>query len=155
MTQLFNNKLVYAESDPWDILFRNFFETSSVFVPAIETKTKHPIDIYETDKGLHFDIAVVGCCEEDNIEIEIKDGDTLSVSYKKDECCEEADCECNDERRWIQQGIAKRSFAFGWKIGNKFDLEKIDANVDKGLLSILVPVAPDKKPKQIKINKKK
>lgn len=146
MTQ-FLNRMVYSE--PFDILFRNFFDNDAFFQPAIESKPKYPVNISETDKGLDFEIAVVGLSEED-LDIEIKDGDTLTISYEKPELLED-EIESDDEINWIHKGIAQRSFSLGWKIGNKFDLDKISASVDKGLLSMHIPISPDKKPKKINL----
>ena len=80
---------------PTDLLFRNFFETDSFFKSFTDTKPNYPVDIYTTDDGLIFDIAVVGL-------------------EKKD--------------------------------------IKIEATLNNGLLSILVPIEPEAKPVEIKIN---
>lgn len=135
--------------EPFDLLFRNFFETESFFKPVVDSRPKYPVDIYETDEGLQFDIAVVGL-DENDINIEIIDGDTLSISYNKNEF---EDSEY--EQRYIHQGIAKRSFKLGWKISHKFDLNKIEATVEKGLLNIFIPCAEETKPKSITIKPKK
>lgn len=42
---------------PFDILVKNFFESSSPFTPAIEAKISHPVDIYENKEGLYFEVA--------------------------------------------------------------------------------------------------
>ena len=49
-------------------------------------------------------------------------------------------------------GIKKSSFNLTWKIATKFDLSKLEASLDKGLLHISIPVAEGKAVKQIKIN---
>ena len=68
-------------TDPFDVLFKNFFNNDSFFSPAVETKISHPVDIYETKDGLHFEIACTGLTKEDvNINIE---GDVLRVTYEK------------------------------------------------------------------------
>lgn len=144
MTTQLVKTLMNRDIEPFDILFRNFFDNNTFFSPLSEVKPKYPVDIYETDEGVQFDIAVVGLCEKD-INIEIKDGDTLYVSYNKEQ--EESE----ETKTWIQRGIAKRAFSFGWKIGNKFDLNQIDATIDNGLLSIKVPASPQIQPKQIEI----
>ena len=134
--------------EPFDILFKNFFDTNTFFSPLVDTKPKYPIDIYENESGINFDMAVVGLCEDD-INIEISDGDTLRISYQKDEIEE------NQEQNYIHQGIAKRSFNFGWKISNKYDLQSIDAIVENGLLSITIPHAEEAKPRRIEIKTQK
>lgn len=135
--------------EPFDLLFRNFFDTDSFFMPAIESKPKYPVDIYETGDGLQLDIAVVGL-DENDINIEVKDGDTLIVSYQK-----ENETENIDDQKYIHRGITKKSFNIGWRISNKFDISKIEATVDKGLLNIFIPCAEEAKPKSIQVKPKK
>ena len=45
---------------PFDLLFRNFFDTNTQFIPATEAKQQFPIDIYEDDTGLTFELACTG-----------------------------------------------------------------------------------------------
>ena len=66
------------------------------------------------------------------ISYERTDGEELSVDY-------------------IHRGIARRSFNLGWKISPKFNLNRVDAKMDKGLLTIFIPIADEAKPKAIKI----
>ena len=139
--------------EPFDLLFRNFFDSNSFFTPAIDSKPKYPVDIYETEDGLQLDIAVVGL-DENDINIEITDGDTLKVSYGKEQT--EYDPDIDDPNpKYIHRGISKRSFSFGWRISNKFDLNKIEATVEKGLLNIHIPCAEEAKPRSIIIKPKK
>jgi HSP20 family molecular chaperone IbpA len=145
MTQ-FQNKMIRTSIEPWEVLFRNFFDTNTIFAPVSEVKPKYPIDIYEKEDGIYFDIAIVGLSADD-IKIEVTSGNTLNVSYDKEESVEVG-------RIWIQHGIAKRAFSFGWKIGNSYDLSKIEAEAERGLLTIFIPLAPDKKPQQIVIKSK-
>jgi HSP20 family protein len=120
-------------AEPWDIMFRNLFETDSFFLPAINANFKYPVDILEDEKSLNIEIAVAGI-EKDDIEIEEQDG-VLRVTYNKQE--EEDNCE---EKHYIQRSIAKRAFNFGWRISeDKFNLKKIDAKMDKGILKISIP----------------
>jgi len=134
--------------EPFDILFKNLFDTNTFFSPLVDSKPKYPIDIYEDDNGLQFDVAIIGLSEDD-VKIEVLNGDILNVSYKK-----EAEDSLNAQS-YIHQGIAKRSFSFSWKISNKFDLNQISADVDKGLLSITIPHAEEAKPRLIEVKAKK
>jgi len=138
----FENKLVFGE-DMFSVLFRNFFDDNTFFTPLAECKPKYPIDIYKLPDSLGIEIAVVGLDKED-IDIEILDGQTLNISYNKEEdkgdCCE-----------YLHKGITRKSFSHGWKIDSKYDLNNISAEVDKGLLTIEIPLAPDLKPKKINI----
>lgn len=131
--------------NPFDILFRDLFNTDGTFQPTtFENKQPHPLDIYFDDNGLHFEIACTGLSKKD-IELEI-DGDILKISYKKPE---DPDF---DYSGYIYKGLSKKSFKLGYKISAKYELEKLEAKMESGLLQIFVPIAESKKPKSIKIN---
>ena len=134
--------------DPFDVLFRNAFDSNSFFKPFTSSlKTDYPVDIYEDEKGLTIEIAAIGLDEED---IQIKsDQDLLSVSYQKGDF-EELD----EKKKYLCKSIANRSFSLSWKISNKLDLDKVQASLEKGLLKLEVPVKEEWKqePKLISIN---
>ena len=131
---------------PFDLLFKDFFRSDLHFQPATEAKHSHPVDIFETEKGLHFEVACTGLSKED-IELNIE-GDILKISYSKD--AEAADAEAQG-RNYIHRGVAKRSFNLGYKIASKFDLPKAEAMMENGLLGIIIPYADEAKPKVLKI----
>lgn len=128
--------------DPFDILVRNFFNSELHFAPINEAKIQHPVDIYETDEGLHFEIACTGLTKKD-IEINIE-SDVLRVSYSKPKSEEQ-------ESNYIHRGIARRSFNLGYKIAPKFSLMHADAEMSDGLLKVVIPFAEEAKPKVLKI----
>ena len=135
--------LMRTHTDPYDVLFKNFFNNDSFFAPALETKISHPVDIYETKDGLHFEIACTGLSKKDvNINIE---GDILRVTYEKD-----GDNEI-DVANYIHKGIARRSFNLGYKVSSRFDLQNADAQMNNGLLTISIPFAEQAKPKALAI----
>ena len=127
---------------PFDILFRNLFNAESQFAPAIQSKQPHPVNIFYDDKGLHFEVACTGLTKKE-VDINIE-GDILKVSYKKPETDE-------FHEGTIYNGLSKKSFNLGYKIAPKFDLSTTEAELANGLLTILVPLAEDAKPKSIKI----
>ena len=128
------------ELDPFDLLWRDLFDTQSHF-SAIKQKVTHPVDIFETKDGIRFEVAAVGLDKEDiNI---IVDGDQLRITYEKPNTPEEAP---------IYRGIKRSSFNTTWKISTKFDLNKLEASLDKGLLILSIPVAEGKAVKQIQIS---
>ena len=129
-------------TSPFDLLFRDFFKSELDFQPAINAKISHPVDIFETKHGLHFEVACTGLSKED-IELNIE-GDILKISYNKEN-------EESTERSYICKGIAKRSFNLGYKIASKFDLSKAEAIMENGLLAIRIPFAEEAKPKVLKI----
>jgi HSP20 family molecular chaperone IbpA len=132
--------------DPFDIVWKNFFDVNSTF-NTFENKINYPVDILETENGLRFELAVVGLSEAD-LDIQV-DGDTLRITYEKPET--------EEIKTYLQKGIAKRSFDLAWKVASKFELSKLDASLDKGLLTLNIPYAPEKAPKkiEIKVNNKK
>ena len=135
--------LMRTHTDPFDVLFKNFFNNDSFFAPALETKISHPVDIYETKDGLHFEIACTGLSKKDvNINIE---GDILRVIYEKDGEDE------NDVTNFIHKGIARRSFNLGYKIASRFNLSEANAEMKNGLLVISIPLSEEAKPKSLKI----
>lgn len=130
----------------YDLLFRDFFKSDLDFQPATTAKFTHPVDIFETENGLHFEVACTGLSKED-VELSLE-GDILKISYSKD--AEAADAEAQ-ERNYIHRGVAKRSFNLGYKIAAKFDLSKAEAMMENGLLGIRIPYAEEAKPKTLKI----
>ena len=134
----------YALS-PLDVLVKNFFDNDSVVNKPDNRSIKHPIDIYEDDNGLTFEVACTGLSKSD-VDITIE-GDVLKVAYDREK---EVPLPGNN-KQFYHSGIKKSSFNFGWKIARRFELAKADAKMENGLLVITVPFANESKPKSIKI----
>ena len=126
---------------PTDLLFKNFFETDSHFQSHAEIKPNYPCDLFTDDDGLHIEIAAVGINKKD-IKIETAENQIKVIYDKTDE---------ENSVDYIHRGIARRSFNLGWKISPKFNLNRVKADMDKGLLSIFIPIADEAKPKAITI----
>ena len=125
--------------DPLDIVWKNFMNSNSNY-NSIQEKINYPVDIYETDNGLCFELAAVGL---DKIDINILvESDTLRITH---------DGKQDQERNYITKGIAKRSFDLAWKVASKYDLSQLEARLSKGLLTIEVPYAESKAPKKVTI----
>jgi HSP20 family molecular chaperone IbpA len=127
------------ELDPSDLLWKDLFESVPHF-SAITQKISHPVDIFETEDGIRFEVAAVGLDKQD-ISI-IVDGDQLRITYEKPNRPEESP---------IYRGIKRSSFNLTWKISTKFDLSGLEATLDRGLLILSIPTAEGKAVKQIKI----
>lgn len=125
--------------DPLDIVWRNFFDTNSKY-NAVTEKINYPVDIYETETGLRLELAVVGLTKED-LKIQVE-GSTLRIIYDKPE---------EAPKNYIQKGIARRSFDIAWRIASRFDLTKLEARMEKGLLILDIPNDVVKLPKLIEI----
>jgi HSP20 family molecular chaperone IbpA len=132
----------YALS-PLDVLVKNFFDNDSVFNKPDNRSVKHPIDIYEDESGLTFEVACTGL-EKSDVDITIE-GDILKITHDRPVK------ENYGDRRYYHSGVKRASFNFGWKITRRFELAKADAKMENGLLTIKVPFANESKPKSIKI----
>ena len=124
----------------FDLVWKNLIDQKSSYLPVITNKMNYPVDIYTTDNGIQFDIAAVGK-EKQDIEI-LTEGETLRIKYTKG---------VEEQKEYIHKGIAKRAFDFAWKISKELDLSKAQATMDKGLLSVTIPYAKDRAPKQLTI----
>ena len=134
---------LFHERTPFDILFRNFFNAEGKFQPTtLDNKQPHPLDIFYDEDGLNFEIACTGLTKKD-IKLQV-DGDQLNISYDKPQ-------EEESYEGYIYKGLAKRSFKLGYKIAAKFDLSKIEAKMENGLLHLFIPTVADKKAKVITI----
>ncbi len=130
--------------EQWDIFWKSYFDKNSIFKPISEKAVNHPCDIQETENGLRIELAAVGL-EKSDIDILI-DSETLRVSHRKPEQEEKS-----IDHRYIQRSIKRASFDIAWKISSKYELEKLEANLEKGLLRIDIPFAKENKPKRIEI----
>jgi HSP20 family molecular chaperone IbpA len=127
------------ELDPFDLLWKDLKETQAHF-SAITQRVTHPVDIYETDNGIRFEVAAVGLNVED-IDISVEN-DSLRICYEKP---------AQQDNQPIYRGIKRSSFDLTWKISTKFDLSKLEASLDKGLLTLNIPVAEGKAVRRISI----
>ena len=130
------------ELDNFDLLWRDLFDAQSHF-SALSQKVTHPVDIFETKDGIRFEVAAVGLNQED-ISI-LVEGDQLRITYEKPVGAEETP---------IYRGIKRSSFNLTWKISTKFDLTRLEASLDKGLLVLTIPIAEGKAVRQIEIKTK-
>jgi len=129
-----------------DLLWKSFFDKGAHYRPITEKAVQHPVDIQETDNGLKIEIAAVGLDKSD-LDI-IVDSETLRVAYRKSD--DEKEAETN-EYRYFQRSIKKASFDIAWKVSSKYELAKLTAGLDKGLLTLEIPFAKENKPKKIEI----
>ena len=127
---------------PFDILVKNFFEQDSQFDKVNHRAVGHPVDIWEDNEGLTLEVACVGLNKSD-VDVDIED-DVLKVSYSKKDGS-------NESAHYHYRGVKKSSFDLGWKIARRFDLTKASANMENGLLKILVPFSKAAKPTSLKI----
>jgi HSP20 family molecular chaperone IbpA len=137
---------IERQLQPFDVLFKNLFEATSPFTPAIEAKFPHPVDIYENSDGLYFEVACTGLTK-DQVGISVE-GDIIRINYNK---INKDSSESEKGLEYIHKGIARRSFNLGYKVATKYDLSQAEAEMENGLLKIYVPFAKEAKPKALTI----
>jgi HSP20 family protein len=146
------NHIPQTYNDYWnfdetmDLLWKSFFDKNAHYRPVSEKAVQHPVDIQETDNGLKIEIAAVGL-EDSEIDI-IVDSETLRVAYRKTDDDKEKE---KNEYRYLHRSIKKAGFDIAWKVSSKYELAKLTASLDKGLLTLEIPFAKENKPKKIEI----
>lgn len=126
---------------PVDVFLKNFFDTKTDYYSVSDSKINYPIDLIQSDEGLHLQLACVGAELEDiTITTTL---DTLRIKYDKPKIGEDVN--------YIVRSIVQRSFDLGYKISAKYDLEQLEAKLSKGILSIRIPYKESQQPKSIKI----
>ena len=131
-------------ASPLDVLVKNFFDKEAIFDKPTRTSVTHPIDVFEYENGLTFEIACVGLDKKD-VKISIE-SDILKVSYDKG-----SQQKSTPEKRYYHTGVRKSSFNLGWKVARRFNLAKANAEMVNGLLCIQLPLANEAKPKTLTI----
>lgn len=132
----------------FDLLFRNFLNTQSDFFDVQSaSKIPYPVDIVETTDGLLIQIACIEA-EEKDIDISTSMG-VLRIRYSRPES------EPSNYIRHLVQNIARRTFDIGYKVSGKYDLDRVNASLSKGLLTIVIPLSGESTAKKIPVNGKK
>jgi len=131
--------------EEFDLLWKSFFSNDG-YKPIREKVAGVPCDIQETDTGLRIELAAVGL-EKPDLDI-IIDSETLRVAYRKSDKEDEAE---KNEYRYLLRTIKKSSFDLAWKISSKYNLQELEAKLEKGLLTLDIPFAKENKPTKVTI----
>ena len=129
-----------------DVFFKDFFNDTSPFqqiASCTRNDISYPVNVIKNKDNIQFDVACTGL-DKDDVKLSIED-DVLNISYNKKDKKE------TSEKDYIYRGITQKSFNLGWKISNEYELSKIKANMDKGLLKITIPLSEKKKPKLLDV----
>jgi len=134
--------LIQTQPSLFDILVKNFFDTTTKFQSVYETKINYPMNIYDNENGLYFEIACTGI-DKKNIDINI-DNDILHIKYDNGYHCGSETPQnvgeySNHKNNYLQKCITHKSFDYGYKIPTKYNIEKVEATMNNGLLTIFIP----------------
>lgn len=102
-----------------------------------------PVNVYEDDKNLHFEVELPGV-EENDIDLEIT-GNTLRLRAERKQDKEVR--EDNYLRREHRYGMFERAFA----VPTGVKTEDVQAKFEKGVLHITLPKAEEAKAKKIPV----
>ena len=114
-----------------DNLFNDFFNTVSRSpFTAVNQKSSYPrVDIRETRDSVTLDATVPGLCKED-VTIDYEDGH-LKIS---------ADKQVETADDFVHREIHRSAFSRWFSVDEDvYDIEKIDAELTHGILSIAIP----------------
>lgn len=111
---------------------------------AIGTSFVPPVDVYEDQNGITLKLEVPGIDEKD-LDVRVENN-VLTVHGERK--FEKEEKEENFQRIERRYGSFTRSFT----LPNTVDTENVEANYDKGVLSLRLAKRAEAKPKQIKVN---
>ncbi len=133
--------------DPMLALFEDFFRP---VVPTLENQMGRlvvpAVNIIEDDKGVEIDLAAPGL-KKDDFEIKVEDNVLTISAHKEEEKLEEG---ANFIKKEFGYENFQRSFTLP---DNVFDIDKVEAKYEDGVLKIYIPKLEEqqKKVKKVKI----
>lgn len=131
----------------FDILINNLFDQNSDFSPLDKQNVYTPLNLYldNTLNRLVFEFAVLDI-PTNEVDIEVED-DILRVSYQGKRKISNPD----EDLDYLINKISKKQFSYAWRINPKFDLKKIMASKNDGILTIEIPRKKETLPEKVKI----
>jgi HSP20 family protein len=94
------------------------------------------LDIHETDSAHVFKVDVPGLSAND-VKVQVKDGNLLTISGSRERTQEDKD----ENRHYYRQERSYGSFNRSFRLPENADAKGISANVDQGVLTVVLPKA--------------
>ncbi len=134
--------------DPMLALFDEFFRP---VVPSLENQMGRlvvpAVNIIEDDKGVEIDVAAPGL-DKDDFEIKVEDNVLTISAHKEEQKLEEG-------ANYIKKEFGYENFQRSFTLpDNVFDLDKIEAKYENGVLKIYIPKLEEQQKKVKKIEVK-
>ena len=123
--------------DPWGELAslqRDLVRSSTAWQPAA--------DVYRTDEAFVVRLDVPGVREQD-VSVRTEDGRMIVTAERHEEKVE--------RENWIRRERATGQFTRTFGLPDGADPDQILANLDRGVLEIRIPHAPERQPRQIPV----
>ena len=136
-----NNNFLFGLDLDLDNFFN--FNTEFLFNPPFKEYDAAKIDIKEYDDKVEVIAEIPGFTKED-VTIEYEKGHlTITGELKKDAT--------EETGKFLHKEIGSRSFARKFNLGDAFDVSKIDATFEAGILNIILPKSEKEKSRKITI----
>ena len=127
--------------DAFDLLFRIANQESwKAFDNSF--KPPYPMDIWYNKEFLTLEIPILESSLDDIAITTTNDELTITRNQPKPE---------PEDRVYVNRGVVKRPFSYVWRPGPKFDLGKLTAEYNNGLLIISIPFAEAALPKKVEV----
>jgi HSP20 family molecular chaperone IbpA len=143
----------FERVDPLFVEFQTMWESmkeplSFLSETLLSTSNTHgypPVNYYaEEDGSLHFEFAVAGY-KQDDIDLKFEDDHLIMKILKKEEG--------SKTRKYFVKRIKfSEAETKAYVPFSKYDVNKVQASFNDGILSVSIPVREDAKPVKIKIN---
>ncbi|MGI5841142.1 MAG: Hsp20/alpha crystallin family protein [Patescibacteria group bacterium] len=112
-----------------------------------EVSTSEGINVYEEDNKVVVEAPIPGMSEDD-IKVTYEDG-VLRISARTEERKED-----KEKGRVVHQWSKVASFDYTTYLPRPIDTKSLEANLDKGVLTVSAEVAQEAKPKEVKVKVK-
>jgi len=112
-----------------------------------EVNSSEGLNVYEEDNKVFVEAALPGLSEE-NVKVTYEDG-VLRISGRREEKKED-----KEKGRLVHQWNKVSSFDYTTYLPRPIDVKTLDASLTNGVLTISGEVAPEAKPKEVKVKVK-
>jgi HSP20 family protein len=123
----------------------SFFDDDLVNWPNLSDS--NDLEVYETDDSVVVKAAVPGIPEKD-VEVTVE-GNILTINASYEESEEE-----KNEKKTIYKSSRRTSFNYSTSLPRTVDSTKANAEVENGVVKVIVPKTEEVKPKKIEVKKK-
>lgn len=144
MIDISSNSML-EDFDSTESLFDSMF--NSFNIPKTMT---YPINIYEYNNRLEFEIAAIGKSIDD-IEVSVEDSNLHIKTKDENVSSEKTKEELDESPKCIFNKLKKTKFNFIYQLGGQYEIDKISAKMNNGLLVVSIP-KKEKSVKKIVIN---
>ena len=116
-------------------LFNDLFDDNFSWMPSLQSATP-AVNILEDEKNYQIEMAAPGMAKED-LEVKVNNRDELVVSFGKQ--TSRKDDKESRRNNYLRREFSYNAFSRSFTLPDDVELEKIDAEMSKGVLCITLP----------------